>query len=84
MKPDFFQFNNYLTEALHRVETVLRNSKEEKIEIDDCIVDRLQLEKLQRACRQALRGEAAEIKIPLELIVMEEFWRNFSNFLKEK
>ena len=55
----------------------------EDVEIDDCVVSRKDLERLCMSCKMFLSGNDAEIKIPLELIVMDEFWRNFANFLKE-
>ena len=73
-----------MTEALKRIEPVLEEcGQTEDVEIDECIVNRQELEKLCSACKKSLRGEETDIKIPLELIIMEEFWRKFAKFLKE-
>ena len=88
MKYEFFQFNYYLTEAVKRIEPALAEDQgmedvSEDVEIDDCLVNRKQAEALYEACKKGLSGQPAEFKIPLELVIMEEFWRHFSIFLRE-
>ena len=86
MKLDFFRFNYFLTEAMKRSEPVLKECETEDaedVEIDDCIVNKKLLEKLYSGCKNGLNGQAVELKIPLELMIMDDFWREFAKFLRE-
>ena len=85
MKLDFFRFNYFLTEAVKRIGHVLEEYEAEDaedVELDGCIVNKKLLEKLYSDCKSGLNGQAADLKIPLELIVMDDFWREFSVFVR--